>query len=878
MPELRGSTRRIAKATYAPILPEPADLRRITTLPRVWEKLSFIRSLRIRQSELSALERRIKIEPILTSLAPALRTLKDFSATTQPGRAIRTASQLATVAAKELASLGRLLAEERRGAKATVERQFEKIHEAYQREIARLRSSGEIAAGEMAENTDISTRPGGDLFLSTGRPGSASIGTSVDITQIAEDSDEDGLGDLETVYAWAKRNMPELVRPITLIADELWPAAAYSPSTDEYKFRDLLIWLDLFPVLTDSSVDAFQERMTIEPLGRLHLERLEMTPAGIEKGELVYTLPLAPKETVNISHKEWATTTEEFEQIVQDSFEDYSEEGVSEKSDLSQSTESETSHATAFSLSANYSHFGVSGSIGYNSTSGDTKGQQDSRQQSIEITRKASSRSRKDHKVSFKVTSVAGTENQEVRVITNPTTDAMRIDYFQLMRRWRVDLYRYGLRMTYDLAIPNPGADLIQNLGEIRALDALIERPFHFNLPLSQVRRTNWAKYAARFGAIVSVPPDEIVWVGAHREYGFVSEDEADHGFADALELEVDSDYEIATGRVDATFAHWSGHTDAAFEVMLDEEPISFTTGRVSYRSRLQHLNGRSGKVSVVYRGRWLTVGLVIVQLKTRLKSTAFDRWRIASWNAMREAAEQSYQESRRSLIDRREKLAAELAQFDALTLRKMEREEVMKTVLRWLFGPDFDLIPTEIAAHYTTLAGTDVVALDPALLSAASWQAVLEYGEFIKFIHQAIEWENVLFFVYPYFWDSPANAGLKRFLHHPDFRHREFLRGGSARVVLTVRPGFEESFTRLVETGSFSALSADHPYITVAQEIRNFAQTNYPGIPPANPNGAIDEDEINGAEKGIRIGSWYEYTPTSGLDISINTPQADLA
>src|SRR5207253_5268820 len=53
---------------------------------------------------------------------------------------------------------------------------------------------------------------------------------------------------------------------------------------------------------------------------------------------------------------------------------------------------------------------------------------------------------------------------------------------------------------------------------------------------------------------------------------------------------------------------------------------------------------------------------------------------------------------------------------------------------------------------------------------------------------------------------------------------------------VLAIRPGFESSFTSLVESGAFNSLPGPHPYVTIAQEIQNFANTNYPGFPPANP------------------------------------------
>jgi hypothetical protein len=153
-----------------------------------------------------------------------------------------------------------------------------------------------------------------------------------------------------------------------------------------------------------------------------------------------------------------------------------------------------------------------------------------------------------------------------------------------------------------------------------------------------------------------------------------------------------------------------------------------------------------------------------------------------------------------------------------------------------------------------------------------------MEFGEFAKFLHQAIEWENVLYFAYPYFWDSPKNWTLKQALSHPDSLHRTFLRAGSARVVLTIRPGFEESFAALIETGAFGTLPGNHPYMTIAQEMKAYAQTNYPGIPTANPGDPDDEDAVADAERGQLIGSWYEYTPSPGIDLVIDSKLQDLA
>jgi hypothetical protein len=74
-----------------------------------------------------------------------------------------------------------------------------------------------------------------------------------------------------------------------------------------------------------------------------------------------------------------------------------------------------------------------------------------------------------------------------------------------------------------------------------------------------------------------------------------------------------------------------------------------------------------------------------------------------------------------------------------------------------------------------------------------------------------------------------------KLLFEHPDPTHRDFLRAGYIRVVIPVRPGFEEDFTTLVETGSFTGGGAS-PYLPIAQDVAAFARTNYSEIPPANP------------------------------------------
>src|SRR5450631_3495106 len=123
---------------------------------------------------------------------------------------------------------------------------------------------------------------------------------------------------------------------------------------------------------------------TVSPIGMLNLERLEMAPAGLERGELIATIPLAPLEETAVVQKEWSVTTKEFTSIVTDSLENYSETGVTENTELAQATKSQNDHSNQLNVNAS-----VSGSYEFVTATVATQfGSQDKNSASAEESRK----------------------------------------------------------------------------------------------------------------------------------------------------------------------------------------------------------------------------------------------------------------------------------------------------------------------------------------------------------------------------------------------------------------------------------------------------------------------------------------------------------
>jgi len=346
-----------------------------------------------------------------------------------------------------------------------------------------------------------------------------------------------------------------------------------------------------------------------------------------------------------------------------------------------------------------------------------------------------------------------------------------------------------------------------------------------------------------------------------------------------------------------------------------------------------------------------------------RLEAT-LTAWQTRSWTTLRDAAFAAYKAEIARLQAQRDQLWMLLAGKDTLTLRRLEREELIRQTLYWLIGPDFDVAPDDVSAVFKQLGDTEMYDSPDHWpgggaayrhLNSVQWSTAAGWGDFVKFIHHAVEWENILYFLYPYFWGSDDLGREKLLFDHPDPMHRDFLRAGYARVVVPIRPGFEEDFTELLDTGVFSGADSS-PYLSIASEVAAFARTNYAGIPPANPekharpllypaqrqtwetmqkvvglladhhkvnkayppdlsalagapfldawgrplvyivpgsgndydllsygaDGAVGGEgldaDISAAAGASLVASWFDYTPTSGIDIELNAKLEDVA
>lgn len=124
------------------------------------------------------------------------------------------------------------------------------------------------------------------------------------------------------------------------------------------------------------------------------------------------------------------------------------------------------------------------------------------------------------------------------------------------------------------------------------------------------------------------------------------------------------------------------------------------------------------------------------------------------------------------------------------------------------------------------------------------------EKGRYIQFLEQAFEWNQLSYLFYPYFWASRSKwIELMNREDQADALFTRFLQAGSSKVLLAVKPGYENAVLHFLATrepweGGPAPVIGDPLYVPLYEEVRN------------------QQDKLSGSKP---VGEPWEFTlPTS--------------
>lgn len=383
--------------------------------------------------------------------------------------------------------------------------------------------------------------------------------------------------------------------------------------------------------------------------------------------------------------------------------------------------------------------------------------------------------------------------------------------------RWVDKLYKaqvvnYGKRLMFEFMIPEPGNFHLWAMSRSAATDsASLALPTDPRLkgitgqdPLSSAQAlspTNYLAWAAAYNASVTPPPAETVVVslaldGSRNPISRSSDTAIMAGKSDGLV--VPEGYVGTSVNMIADFQDSSGSgalPGAAINVG-DTGVWWVQGGRGGVQrgawSGPRGVGSVAGKVAVSYGvvfSERFTANIVLTCTRT---AAALDAWRLKAFQAIldayqtqKDAYDQAVAATRAAGLD------TTIQGTNPALNQQLITNELKKGCLNWLFqGQQFGTYAVwrygdpYNPPHYSTDA-----------------QAAAD-GERTKFMEQCFEWELMSYTLYPYYW---ANQGRWRPLYQlsdPDPLLLGFLQSGMARVLVSVRPGYERAAMYFLRTG----------------------------------------------------------------------------
>lgn len=379
--------------------------------------------------------------------------------------------------------------------------------------------------------------------------------------------------------------------------------------------------------------------------------------------------------------------------------------------------------------------------------------------------------------------------------------------YQWIDKLYEAQVFNYGKRLLFDIMLPEPAAFLLHAAGEQPKAGSDLVKPTAFTLKPTDLSEWNYAYYVQQYEAIgVEPPPEPYVTVSKALEG---AGNDSDHGVATkAVELPVKGGYKALSGNVLCTFTMWED--DAAIDVVVGTAGKRFDKN--SAWSWSFGMNNEVESVPVTVKVFHIEVFTVAVEIICQRTEKALDDWKLKTHASIL----QGYQ---KQLRDYEEKLAALQVQAaqEVQGRNPLENERLIRTELKKGATSVFT------AQHYDLFGA---ISLSSQGFPQADLPGAEAEGKYIRFFEQAFEWEQMMYFFYPYFWGRKPNWLKRALLQDVDPLFGEFIKAGSARIVLSVRPGFEKAIAHFLDTGQIWN-GGDLPditsplYVSIIEEIK---------------------------------------------------------
>jgi len=395
--------------------------------------------------------------------------------------------------------------------------------------------------------------------------------------------------------------------------------------------------------------------------------------------------------------------------------------------------------------------------------------------------------------------------------------------------RWVDKLYKnqiinYGKRLMFEFMIPQPAKLHLLGMSENQQQNSTIIEPTDprkaatNNLAdYTKVTDTTLKFWAAKYNVEISTSPETSISVG--KSFSFTT--------PETMGSEWD---EVAAGNEEVKLPEGYNAIGVTADWYYPSEPgygLAVLAGgkRLLNKGQYYSVSNFNGVIPVSYSSLGHHSGSVNIEIKCQLTNEAKQKWQQEAFKAIIDAYEDAFTEYNEKLATEKA-TAIQIKGTNPGFYREFENKILRKNCISYLIDQNPSAKNTYGKSNlFKIMGGASVPTFGNTEVNVG--QELDNYAAFVKFMEQAFEWEIMSYNLYPYYWGNRADwANLYQYDDSNDPLFRNFMQAGMARVVLTVRPGFEEAVRYYMQTGQIwnggeVPVIEDELFMSIVDELR---------------------------------------------------------
>jgi hypothetical protein len=447
-------------------------------------------------------------------------------------------------------------------------------------------------------------------------------------------------------------------------------------------------------------------------------------------------------------------------------------------------------------------------------------------------------------------------------------------------------VYKYNMRTQYEFMIPEPAAFhlIAKAAGVSSGNEVPLIRPkdprkdqFGQIEPLktaASIDDKNYQFWAAAYNAEVTPPPPKVQVVG--KTYRVPDDGkpwyEGTKGVTDMIPLPegygLRKAYVAAMG--ETVWIAKDKQSWSRYYISVGDNTREYWCGNIHKQMFLEDnattdLEHYTDSIPVAVQFVGINGGIVTITLDLLRKEEVYTAWQLETYKAIIDAYEAKLLEYNSALAEMEAKKGVQMGDNPAY-YREIEQIVLKKNCIAYLIG-------------HTNMGKSHISGDEMKNFNVKITSEMDKYAATVKFMEQAFEWNIMSYNFYPFYW-AGADSWLPLYGHqNDDPTFKAFLQSGMARVVVTVRPGFEKAVAHYIETGQIwnggeVPVIGDPLYLSIIEEMKNIESDGPIGKPwltkvPTTLT-IVQKDTVSLDASGL------PYWCTTGAPTEAFTPEPD--